>query len=133
MFKTKILDTVKNKVSETSSSAVNLMSNSGEMVKSVVVKQAVEINYETVLLALTKAKVSIPSSLNHGIEIIKNAADIYNKSVSENKDDEFISYLVENLDAKHILNDITPIVKIIPFGSIIMYLLRFIIRKKEIK
>jgi hypothetical protein len=130
MFKTKIFDTVKNKVSETSSSAVNLVSNSGEMMKSVVVKQAIGVNYKTVSLALTKTKVPIPSSLNHGIEVIKNAADMYNKSVSKNKEDEFISYLVENLDAKHILNDITPIVKIIPFGSIIVYLLRFIIRKK---
>ena len=120
---------------QTTTNITNSMANSWSNLdaKSPVIKQATNINYDSVLTALNSMPSDIPTSLTPSIDLLKEAAETYNNSVSENKNDEYINYLVKNLDAQFILNTIEPVVKSIPFGSIIVYLLRFIVKKQNSK
>jgi hypothetical protein len=102
-------------------------------VKSIVVRNIVNIDYDTVLIGLNLCKVLVPSSVTHGIRLIKSASILYKESDSENREDDFVNYLTDNLDAEYILNDIKPIVKMIPFGGLIMLLIKYIIKRQKHK
>lgn len=103
--------------------------------KSVVIKQATSVNYENMLTSVNTLGESVPASksLIAPIRLLNEASAVYNQSESENKDDEFINYLVDNIDAEKILTEIEPVIQYIPNGNYIVMILRFIINFKKKK
>jgi hypothetical protein len=99
----------------------------------VLLKQAAGIDYDKILSSLNgiPQPFSVPSSLRHGIGVLKNAAEVYNNSGSDNKTKEYTDCLVKNIDAQLILTDIKPLVNKLPYGKIIVLLLEFILKKQK--
>lgn len=103
--------------------------------KSVIVKQATSVDYEKLLFSLNTISETVPAStkLVVPIQLLNEASIRYNQSDSEMKDDEFINYLVDNIDAEQILSEIEPVAQYIPNGNYIVMVLRFIINLKKKK
>ena len=118
-----------NKLKEVASDGVNNIITSLPA-KSVLVKQVASVNYENMLVSVNTLEESVPASKSL-IAPIQLAA--YNQSQSQNKDEEFINYIIENIDADKVLCEIEPVIQYIPNGNYIVMLLRFVINFKNKK
>ena len=113
--------------------SVNNSIQQTEIVKPMVIKQAVSVNYDSVLTSLRVLQSRYPqtSLVIESVEIIKEASIVYNNSESPSKDEEFINAIVKSVDAERVLSAIEPIIEIIPAGKIITMFLRLIIKYKK--
>jgi hypothetical protein len=121
------------KAKETTDSLQDKVTNNlKNELKPQIIKQATSINYSAIssALKLLDKMHSVPKSVIDSIDLLQNAANEYKQSDKPDRDDEFLNYLVNNVDAKLILTSIEPIVKLIPFGEIIVLLLKLIIKYK---
>ena len=120
-----------NKLKEVASDGVNNIITSLPA-KSVLVKQVASVNYENMLVSVNTLEESVPASksLIAPILLLNEASAAYNQSQSENKDDEFINYII---DADKVLCEIEPVIQYIPNGNYIVMLLRFVINFKNKK
>ena len=123
-----------NKLKEVASDGVNNIITSLPA-KSVLVKQVASVNYENMLVSVNTLEESVPASksLIAPIQLLNEASAAYNQSQSENKDEEFINYIIENIDADKVLCEIEPVIQYIPNGNYIVMLLRFVINFKNKK
>ena len=123
-----------NKLKEVASDGVNNIITSLPA-KSVLVKQVASVNYENMLVSVNTLEDSVPASksLIAPIQLLNEASAAYNQSQSENKDEEFINYIIENIDADKVLCEIEPVIQYIPNGNYIVMLLRFVINFKNKK
>ena len=110
-----------NKLKEVASDGVNNIITSLPA-KSVLVKQVASVNYENMLVSVNTLEESVPASksLIAPIQLL-------------NKDEEFINYIIENIDADKVLCEIEPVIQYIPNGNYIVMLLRFVINFKNKK
>ena len=101
--------------------------------KSAIIKQVSSVNYDKALDSVKALEEKAPDSQNliAPIQLLQEASTIYNQSESENKDDEFINYIIENIDAEQVLDKIEPVIQYIPNGNYIVMALRFIIKMKK--
>ena len=123
-----------NKLKEVASDGVNNIITSLPA-KSVLVKQVASVNYENMLVSVNTLEESVPASksLIAPIQLLNEASAAYNQSQSENKDEEFINYIIENIDSDKVLCEIEPVIQYIPNGNYIVMLLRFVINFKNKK
>ncbi|WP_455590570.1 hypothetical protein [Bacteroides sp.] len=123
-----------NKLKEVTSDSVNNIIASLPT-KSVLIKQATSANYENMLVSVNALGESIPASksLIAPIQLLNEASVAYNQSESENKDEEFINYIIDNIDAEKVLCEIEPVIQYIPNGNYIVMILHFIINLKKKK
>ena len=119
-----------NKLKEVASDGVNNIITSLPA-KSVLVKQVASV----MLVSVNTLEESVPASksLIAPIQLLNEASAAYNQSQSENKDEEFINYIIENIDADKVLCEIEPVIQYIPNGNYIVMLLRFVINFKNKK
>ncbi len=123
-----------NKLKEVTSDSVNNIIASLPT-KSVLIKQATSVNYENMLASVNTLGESVPASksLIAPIQLLNEATVAYNQSESENKDEEFINYIIDNIDAEKVLCEIEPVIQYIPNGNYIVMILRFVINLKNKK
>ena len=123
-----------NKLKEVTSDSVNNIIASLPT-KSVLIKQATSVNSENMLASVKKMGESVPASksLIAPIQLLNEATVAYNQSESENKDEEFINYIIDNIDAEKVLCEIEPVIQYIPNGNYIVMILRFVINLKNKK
>lgn len=123
-----------NKLKEVTSDSVNNIIASLPT-KSVLIKQATSVNYENMLASVNTLGESVPASksLIAPIQLLNEATVAYNQSESENKDEEFINYIIDNIDAEKVLCEIEPAIQYIPNGNYIVMILRFVINLKNKK
>lgn len=101
--------------------------------KSIIIKQVTSVNYDKTLNRVKALEGKVPNSQNliAPIQLLQEASTNYNQSESENKDAEFINYIIKNIDAQQVLDTIEPIIQYIPNGNYIVMGLRFIIKMKK--
>lgn len=123
-----------NKLKEVTSDSVNNIIASLPT-KSVLIKQATSVNYENMLASVNTLGESVPASksLIAPIQLLNEATVAYNQSESKNKDEEFINYIIDNIDAEKVLCEIEPVIQYIPNGNYIVMILRFVINLKNKK
>lgn len=99
------------------------------------IKQATSVNYENMLASVNTLGESVPASksLIAPIQLLNEATVAYNQSESKNKDEEFINYIIDNIDAEKVLCEIEPVIQYIPNGNYIVMILRFVINLKNKK
>ena len=106
---------------------------SGANVKASLIKQAVTTDYGKLEQSINLASGEVPAtdSLMPVISVLKLASETYNESTSENREDEFVNCLIENIDAEAVLKEIEPYIQLIPSGNYIVLILRMIVKWKK--
>lgn len=101
--------------------------------KSMLIKQATSVNYENIIVSVHALGESVPESksLIAPIQLLNEAAVAYNQSESENRDEEFINYIIDNIDVEKVLCEIEPVIQYIPNGNYIVMILRFVFHLKK--
>ena len=99
-----------------------------------IIKQATNINYGAIsnFLQTNNLGVSVNESVIISIDLLQKAANDYNNSLEENKDEKFLSCIIDNIDADFILASIKPISNFIPGGKVLIFLLELVIKSKKI-
>jgi len=98
-----------------------------------IIKQATNINYGAIsnYLRTNEHGISVNESVIVSIDLLQKAANDYKESSEENKNETFISCIVDNIDAEFILASIKPIAQFIPGGKVLVLLLELLIKAKQ--
>ena len=114
------------------SSALNALQNNEEFVSSIIVK-VVSINFLETLDFVEKNENMIPQSeiVRSTILTLNDASNEYFLSDESNKNKVFINSIIDNIDAEKAIDAFEPIVKFIPFGSVILFILKAIVKFKK--
>ncbi|WP_410877829.1 hypothetical protein [Myroides sp. DW712] len=90
------------------------------------------IDYSDSLYYLTKHSEIVPksSALKASLIILEDESNLYKLSDADNKTEIFFKNIYNSIDAKQALIELEPIVNILPFGSILFYILKFIVNNK---
>jgi hypothetical protein len=135
-------DKVSDNLAKASETAISLQgkvtSNLKNELKPQIIQQAAKINYGEIssALKLLDNEHPVPEIVILSIDLLQNAADEYKQSDKPDRDDEFLSCLVNNVDAKFILASIEPIVIFIPppyniYVKMTVWLLKLIVNYKS--
>lgn len=102
----------------------------GASVKTSLIKQAVTTDYGKLEQSINLASGEVPATdcLIPVIDVLKLASETYNESTSENREDEFVNCLIENIDAEAVLKEVEPYIQLIPSGNYIVLILRMIVK-----
>jgi mannitol-1-phosphate/altronate dehydrogenase len=114
------------------SSALNALQNNEEFVSSIIDK-VVSINFLETLDFVEKNENMIPQSeiVRSTILTLNDASNEYFLSDESNKNKVFINSIIDNIDAQKAIDAFEPIVKFIPFGSVILFILKAIVKFKK--
>lgn len=114
------------------SSALNALQNNEEFVSSIIDK-VVSINFLETLDFVEKNENIIPQSeiVRSTILTLNDASNEYFLSDESNKNKVFINSIIDNIDAEKAIDAFEPIVKFIPFGSVILFILKAIVKFKK--
>lgn len=114
------------------SSALNALQNNEELVSSIIDK-VVSINFFETLDFVEKNENMIPQSeiVRSTILTLNDASNEYFLSDESNKNKVFINSIIDNIDAEKAIDAFEPIVKFIPFGSVILFILKAIVKFKK--
>jgi len=114
------------------SSALNSLQNNEEFVSSIIDK-VVSINFLETLDFVEKNENMIPQSeiVRSTILTLNDASNEYFLSDESNKNKVFINSIIDNIDAEKAIDAFEPIVKFIPFGSVILFILKAIVKFKK--
>ena len=114
------------------SSALNALQNNEEFVSSIIDK-VVSINFLETLDFVEKNENMIPQSeiVRSTILTLNDASNEYFLSDESNKNKVFINSIIDNIDAEKEIDAFEPIVKFIPFGSVILFILKAIVKFKK--
>ena len=114
------------------SSALNALQNNEEFVSSIIDK-VVSINFLETLDFVEKNENMIPQSeiVRSTILTLNDASNEYFLSDESNKNKVFINPIIDNIDAEKAIDAFEPIVKFIPFGSVILFILKAIVKFKK--
>jgi mannitol-1-phosphate/altronate dehydrogenase len=114
------------------SSALNALQNNEEFVSSIIDK-VVSINFLETLDFVEKNENMIPQSeiVRSTILTLNDASNEYFLSDESNKNKVFINSIIDNIDAEKAIDAFEPIVKFIPFGSVILFILKAIVKFKK--
>lgn len=104
-------------------------------VKKSLIKQVVTTDYQMMTDSFNAISDEIPQvatdKLIPAIDVLRVASVAYNESTAEDREDVFLSCLVENIDAESVLEEVAPYIRDFPFGGVIVLILRLIIRYKK--
>ena len=114
------------------SSALNALQNNEEFVSSIIDK-VVSINFLETLDFVEKNENMIPQSeiVRSTILTLNDASNEYFLSDESNKNKVFINSIIDNIVAEKAIDAFEPIVKFIPFGSVILFILKAIVKFKK--
>ena len=114
------------------SSALNALQNNEEFV-STIIDKVVSINFLETLDFVDKNENLIPQSeiVRSTILTLNDASNDYFLSEDNNKNSVFINSIINNIDAEKAIDAFEPIVKFIPFGSVILFILKAIVKFKK--
>ncbi len=114
------------------SSALNSLQNNEEFVSSIIDK-VVSINFLETLDFVEKNENMIPQSeiVRSTILTLNDASNEYFLSDESNKNKVFINSIIDNIDAEKAIDAFEPIVKFIPFGIVILFILKAIVKFKK--
>ena len=114
------------------SSALNALQNNEEFVSSIIDK-VVSINFLETLDFVEKNENMIPQSeiVRSTILTLNDASNEYFLSDESNKNKVFINSIIDNIDAEKAIDAFEPIVKFIPFGRVILFILKAIVKFKK--
>lgn len=98
--------------------------------KSTIIGQAASVNYDGIATVVASVSDKFPEvkGIIPAILILKEASNNYNLSESENKDEEFINFLIDNTDIEKIIENISPLIEYIPNGKYIIMIFRFVVK-----
>jgi|LSQX01.2.fsa_nt_gb hypothetical protein len=115
-------------------SAFEKIKSIGE-IKSVIIEKVVSVDYTKVLDHLNSNKSTYPRTdlLISTIETLQEAAEIYKTSESPCKENDFMLYLVTNIDPEKVINELEPISNFIPMGNLILMILKYLLKYKKSK
>jgi hypothetical protein len=107
----------------------------GNNLKPQIVKQAAGIEYGAIADGLRQLSAvrSIPENVILSLDLLQGAANTYNESTSDRRDDAFLNHLVNNIDAALILSTLEPIAGVIPFGTPVVTVLKWIVKFNSTK
>jgi hypothetical protein len=127
------IDKLKKTTDEATISLQTQINNVSGNLKPQIIQQAVNINYDAISTSLRRVNRVhlIPECVILSMEILQKASDDYKASLECDKDEKFLNCIVNNIDAKFVLENIKPIVKLIPAGGIIVMLLKLILKLKK--
>ena len=114
------------------SSALNALQNNEEFV-STIIDKVVSINFLETLDFVDKNENLIPQSeiVRSTILTLNDASNDYFLSEDNNKNSVFINSIINNIDAEKAIDAFEPIVKFILFGSVILFILKAIVKFKK--
>ena len=114
------------------SSALNALQNN-EVFVSTIIDMVVSINFLETLDFVDKNENLIPQSeiVRSTILTLNDASNDYFLSEDNNKNSVFINSIINNIDAEKAIDAFEPIVKFIPFGSVILFILKAIVKFKK--
>lgn len=127
-----LFDNIKKIASDTVDSVNNTFQQS-EGIKPMLIKQAASINYDSVLESIDSINTIHPKTklIVDAVGVIKEASIDYNNSESLTRDDEFIQKLVCRIEAERVIAELEPIVSIIPFGSVLLMIIKMLLKFKN--
>lgn len=127
-----LFDNIKKIASDTVDSVNNTFQQS-EGIKPMLIKQAASINYDSVLESIDSINTIHPKTklIVDAVGVIKEASIDYNNSESLTRDDEFIQKLVCRIEAERVIAELEPIVSMIPFGSVLLMIIKMLLKFKN--
>ena len=114
------------------SSALNALQNNEEFVNTIIDK-VVSINFLDTLEFVEKNENMIPQSeiVRSTVLTLNDASNDYFLSDESDKNKVFVNSIIDNIDAEKAINAFEPIVKFIPFGNVILFILKTILKFKK--
>ena len=99
-------------------------------IKSAIIGYVFSIDYSFILDHLNNNKNNYPMSdlIISTVETFIEAGEIYKTSESICKDRDFIIYMVTNIDPEKVINELEPIVSLVPWGGVILLVLKLLIK-----
>ena len=114
------------------SSALNALQNNEEFVNTIIDK-VLSINFLDTLEFVEKNENMIPQSeiVRSTVLTLNDASNDYFLSDESDKNKVFANSIIDNIDAEKAINAFEPIVKFIPFGNVILFILKTILKFKK--
>lgn len=114
-----------------SENSAKLKEQAAQIDQHAIIQKAVEVEYDKVEKAVVIAGrfVKALTALVPSVDVLRDAAANYNVSESEDKDTEYLDYLKTHLDAKYLLETLTPVADSIPGGGIILSVLEMLVKE----
>lgn len=114
-----------------SENSVKLKEQTAQIDQHTIITKAVEVEYDKVekAVAIAARFVKALKALVPSVDVLRDAAANYKVSENEDKDAEYINYLKTHLDAKYLLETLTPIADSIPCGGIIISVLEILVKE----
>lgn len=105
----------------------------GANIKNSIISKVISVDYDKVLSHLEEDKLirSKKEVLIISVQTLKNGAEEYKVSESLTKDDDFLNYILSNIDAEKAIAELEPIINLIPMGSIILVILKLLMNYKK--
>lgn len=115
----------------TSESGAKLKEQTAQIDQHTIITKAVEVEYDKVekAVAIAARFVKALKALVPSVDVLRDAAANYKVSESEDKDAEYINYLKTHLDAKYLMETLTPVADSIPGGGIIISVLEILVKE----
>lgn len=122
-------DELKDKAVEKSNNTLALIKTNAE---TVALEQVSSLDFTEVKHWLEGKTKDYPEikNLTNTICVVEEGIKIYKISESEDKDKELINHVVAKIDLKNSIAILENVVDFIPYGNILMILLKFILRRK---
>lgn len=98
--------------------------------KPMMIGYVANINYDKALDAVNKIGGKYPETVGI-IRVLQRESAGYNESQQENKEDVFISNVINSINPDNVLNEIEPIVSYIPHGNYLVMFLKYLAKKKQ--
>lgn len=115
----------------TSESGAKLKEQAAQIDQHTIITKAVEVEYDKVekAVAIAARFVKALKALVPSVDVLRDAAANYKVSENEDKDAEYINYLKTHLDAKYLLETLTPVADSILGGGIIISVLEILVKE----
>ena len=122
-----------NKVSELTTNLSVPDSFNSPLSKKIIIETMIALDYSAIRNGVVLLEKTSPSTqkLLPIIDILELAAIEYKESDSEFKDSEYTDFLISCIDAEQTLKEVEPFIELIPAGSVVVLLLRYIINSKN--
>lgn len=133
-LKDKLKGAISDKISEISPIDLNCIDL--DSVKSQAIEKVADLDYPKVNEKLEMIPSKFANEKNYAINLItvlSDASGNYKQSTSENKEEEFITFITSNIDLEDTMKVIEPVWDFIPYGKVIKYGMNYIIKKNKKK
>lgn len=112
--------------------ALDKIKSVGE-VKSAIIGKVVSVDYEPVIVHLQENSRSYPRTelLLATVETLQQASLVYKASESPGRDGEFMLFLLSSIEPEKVIDELEPVAAFIPMGSLILMILRLLLKYKR--